>query len=96
MTTDKKGFVLYQDFYSTLMRLNETERGKWITAVFEYHGTGEVYSVLLEGKVDIAFDVVRNTLDRDAERYEEKCRRNSENGKKGGRPRKNPPKEETP
>ena len=89
MKENKKSFVLYQDFYSTLMRLNLEERGLWITAVFEYHGTGEV-SVPLEGKVDVAFDVVRNTLDRDAVRYEERCLRNRENGKKGGRPRKNP------
>ena len=38
----------------------------------------------------MAFEIIRAQLDRDREKYEKICKRNAENGKRGGRP----PKEE--
>ena len=38
--------------------------------------------------MNMAFCCIQRALDRDAIAYEEKCRINAENGKKGGRPRK--------
>ena len=87
MKQEKKAFVLYQDFWSTMELLSMIDRGRVISAAFEYHGTG-VVTVALKGKALLAFEVLRTTLERDAKRYEERCRRNSENGKKGGRPKK--------
>ncbi len=63
------------------------DRGKLITAIFEYSRVGSV-SVELSPIVQMAFSIIRDTLDRDHEAYLEKCRRNAENAKKGGRPKK--------
>lgn len=83
----KKAFVLYQDFFPTLMKLSVANRGHLITAIYEYHGTGKV-SFPMKGSLAIAFETLRATLDRDAARYAERCERNRQNGAKGGRPRK--------
>ena len=38
--------------------------------------------------VETAFSFIKRTLERDMEAYERKCIARSENGKKGGRPKK--------
>ena len=85
---EKKSFVFYKSFYTTLSRLSFEQRGKLITAICEQVFAGEV-SVKLSKIVEVAFCGISETLERDAESYAERCRQNSENGKKGGRPRKN-------
>ena len=84
----KKGFILYQDNFPMIMQLNATQRGHLLAAIFEYHGTGKV-SRPMTGALAVAFECIRATLDRDGEAYEERCQKMKENGKLGGRPRKN-------
>ena len=84
---EKKSFIMYKSFRTMLLRMSMEERGRMITAIYEYLYDGEI-SVELDAVVDMAFCAIKDTLDRDAETYAEKCRINSENGKKGGRPRK--------
>ena len=84
----KKGFVLYQDNFPMIMQLNATQRGHLLAAIFEYHGTGKV-SYPMKGALAVAFECIRATIDRDGEAYAERCRQMKENGKRGGRPRKN-------
>jgi hypothetical protein len=62
------------------------ERGELITNIFIYMRTGIVPEMSLILKM--AFSSIKDTLDRDSQSYENKCKLNSENGKKGGRPRK--------
>ena len=83
----KKSFVLYHTFLNQLRLLSDEERGKWITAVFEYEATGKI-SEDLPPIVTMAFSIVKDTLDRDREAYEEKCAKNMANGRLGGRPKK--------
>ena len=78
----KKAFVLYQDFFPALKKLSVANRGHLITAIFEYHGTGKV-SFPMKGSLGLAFETVRATLDRDAERYEQQCVRNRKNAMSG-------------
>jgi hypothetical protein len=84
---EKKSFIMYKSFRTMLLRMSMEERGKIITAIYEYLYDGEI-TVEMGAVVDMAFCAIKDTLDRDAETYAEKCRINSENGKKGGRPRK--------
>lgn len=37
----------------------------------------------------MTFSFIKSNLDRDMQKYLEKCEKNTENGKKGGRPRQN-------
>ena len=80
----KKSFVLYTDFESVLLRLSLKERGMLITLVFAYADRGEVEDIeTLPPAVDIAFSIIRAQLDRDKEKYIQRCLKNSENAKKG-------------
>ena len=60
------------------------ERGMLITLVFAYADRGEVEDIeTLPPAVDIAFSIIRAQLDRDKEKYIQRCLKNSENAKKG-------------
>ena len=85
--TEKNSFLLYQNFENQFSLLSMEDRGMLITAIFEYSRVGSV-SVALSPIVQMAFSIIRDTLDRYNEAYLEKCRRNAENAKKGGRPKK--------
>lgn len=87
--TDKKpkSFILYTDFESVLLHLSIKERGMLFTMIYSYvnRGTIEAHGSITP-LVDMAFEIVRAQLDRDREKYEQKCQKNSENGRLGGRP----------
>ena len=57
-----------------------------IKAMFVYKRTGEVKK--LPPEYMDAFDAIRDDMDVIEAAYEERCRKNAENGKKGGRPKK--------
>ena len=57
-----------------------------LKAMFVYQRTGEVKN--LPPEYMDAFDAIRDDMDIINEAYEERCRINAENGKKGGRPKK--------
>ena len=85
--TDKKSFILYGDFAELFGLLSFEDRGRLITAIFNHESAGEA-GVELPDAAKMAFVCIKNTLDRDRAAYEEKCEKNAENGRKGGRPRK--------
>ena len=88
--TEKKSFVMYYDFWEQLEFLSCEQRGELITAVYEYVRNGEVESAI-SPIAKAVFLGVKQALDRDARAYEETCKRNKENGKHGGRPKKQEP-----
>ncbi len=83
-----KSFVLYSELGDTIELLDMTERGELITLIFNYVNTGSTALGSCAPKVEIIFSLIRKQLDRDLEKYEKVCKRNAENGKKGGRPKK--------
>ena len=85
---DKKSFLLYGNYETQFKLLSMEERGLLITAIFEYSNNGAVQTPL-SPLVELAFSFVKENLDRDHENYLDRCEKNSENGKKGGRPKKN-------
>lgn len=85
---DMKYIMLYLDSLPTLHEMQFDEVGRLVIALMEYAATGET-SVQLGGE-RYAFSLLRAQLDRDAESYARKLESCRENGKKGGRPRKNP------
>ena len=87
MKNDKKSFILYENYEKLFHLLPMEQRGLLITAIFEYERQQTV-SVELSDAANMAFQCIKDTLDRDREAYEEKCKKQSENGKKGGRPSK--------
>lgn len=83
---EKRSFVLYYDYREHLQILTDEERGKLLMALMDYGMTGEPPK--LKGAALMAFSFITSQMDRDAERYAEKCKKRSEAGKQGGRPRK--------
>ena len=83
----KKSFVLYHSYYDSIVKLNMTERGALLTAIFEYQINGEV-SVELSSAVAMAFSFIKSQFDADYAKYQNVVQRNRKNGAKGGRPKK--------
>lgn len=83
----KESFLMYLSFDEPAQLLNDEDRGKLWSAVFEYARTGQELPLPLPAKVAFAF--IREHLKRDGQKYKNVCARNAANGRKGGRP-KNP------
>ncbi len=82
----KKSFIMYTDYQKHINRLSDEEAGKLIKAVLMYTNSGE--EPVLSPAADMAFSFIKEQIDRDCDKWEDTCRKRSEAGKLGGRPRK--------
>ena len=85
----KDSFILYTSFYEPIQILSVEEKALLLEMIFEHHRSGnipETDSI----PVKILWLMIKQQFDRDGEKYDRVVERNQENGKKGGRPRKNP------
>lgn len=71
-------FIFYSSFRETANKLNKEDRADFYEAIIEYSLTG--VEPTLTGIVDIVFTAIKTTIDNQLNNYE--------NGKKGGRPKK--------
>ena len=84
---EPKSFILYCNFENQFKLLSLEERGILISAIFEY-ARERKFECELPPLVNMAFSLIKDTMDRDYEEYMERCEINAINGRKGGRPRK--------
>lgn len=86
MAKDKKSFLLYADLIHTVNQLPDDKAGELFKHVLSYVNdeNPETDDVLIK----VAFEPIKQFLKRDLEKYEKIVKRNAENGKRGGRPRK--------
>lgn len=84
---ETKSFILYCNFENQFKLLSLEERGILISAIFEY-ARERKFECELPPLVNMAFSLIKDTMDRDYEEYLERCEINAINGRKGGRPRK--------
>ena len=82
----KEYFCAYHSYARSIKSLSDAECGRLFRALLQYSETGELIN--LQGREGIAFDFMVEQIDRDNQKYAEKCDKNHENGKKGGRPKK--------
>lgn len=82
----KDSFVLQTKYRKQISRLGMEQRGVLFTAILCYEA-GENLPAM-DAATEMAFDFVREDLDENRRKYEEQCRKNAENGLKGGRPKK--------
>lgn len=83
---DKSSFLIYLDYQEQFDLLTDEEAGRLIKAIIKYEKTGEIPR--LDGMLKMAFSFIKTQLDRDREKYNQKCEKNRENAKRGGRPKK--------
>ena len=86
------GAILYFEYAEHFDLLSREDRGDLVTAMLEY-GMSGVVTTELSTCARMAFSFIKKQMDRDAEKYKEKCKKNSENGSRGGRPKKDDPAE---
>ena len=86
-------FHSYHSYLKSIEPLNDAERGRLWTALLTYSSTGTVPE--LRGNERFIFPTMKEQIDRDRLNYEKKCQKLSDNGKKGGRPKKEKVFEET-
>ncbi len=84
---DNKSFIIYKDWEEYVDALgSDEEAGKLFKALFAFAKRAEEAEFV--GALKMAFIVMRNSIERDGEKWENTCTARSEAGKKGGRPSK--------
>ena len=84
-TKTRDSMVVYRTFYDVMMMMNQSDRDKFIRAVFEYGLDGKEPDLQNNSSVKMGFMFARKLIDSANERY----RKSVENGKKGGAPKGN-------
>lgn len=70
-------FCAYHSYLEAMEQLGDAEKGRLFTACLTYSKTGEVPE--LSGNERFIFPAFKTQIDRDNQKYEEKCNRNREN-----------------
>ena len=73
-------FILYTSYYAIIEGLTDQQLGQLTRALFIYARDGE--QIQLEPVVRMAFAFIKDNIDRNADKYREKCERNRENIRK--------------
>ena len=80
----KDSFIVFTSYMKNISRLNMEQRGVLLTAMMCYQ-LGEDLPEM-DAITDLAFSFIKDDMDFNNTKYEEKCEKNRINGKKGGRP----------
>lgn len=91
----KQSFLLYHDSRDLFAKLSPEDCQTLILDLFDYSMEQDVFFPP-GSAVDIAFTVIRTYMDKNALKYEERCRINRQNDAKGGAPRGNKNAEKKP
>ena len=80
MSTDQKGFIVYKDIHAVVDELTDEQAGKLFRGMIKYFADGT--EPKFEGVLKFVFIPIKQQIDRDAEKYSERCEKNRENIKK--------------
>ena len=75
-----ESFNAYHSYLKAMEPLNDAERGRLFTACLEYSMSGEAQK--LSGNERFVFPIMAAQIDRDKEKYDAKCKMQSERAKK--------------
>lgn len=92
----KKSFLVYYDNEIIVCRLSDDEAGKLFKSLFPYGREQIKPDFESSPALAMAFDVLSMAIDRDTEKYKERCEKNRENGRKGGLAKANNSKQSLP
>ena len=89
----KDSYIMHCDYQEHFNLLTDAELGRLIRDVNNYVKNGVLPQYSDKDRVlNMAFSFMKTNIDIETEKYIKKCERNKQNGKRGGRPRKNPEK----
>ena len=71
------GFICHDDYLKKMVKLTDEEVGRLFRALMVYHATGEETEIT--GRESIAFDFIREDIDRTERAYQTKCEKNRKN-----------------
>ena len=94
MAENKKSIIVYADWIHVFKELDDEEAGQLIKHFFSY--VNDEDPIAPSKLIKIAFEPIKQTLKRDLENWIKFREKQSENGKKGGRPTITKPLEENP
>lgn len=80
MSTSKESFIIYQEYADYIADLTGDEVKALFTAIFLYREGKEIPELF--GMVKAYFKVIRNNLDRDEQKYAERCEKNQRSAQK--------------
>lgn len=80
-TNIKESFILFKEHEELFAQLSFDQAGELILSVFEYERTGTIPE-FKENCIRLAFIPIRQSLDRNREKYRETCEKNSKNAQK--------------
>jgi hypothetical protein len=75
------GFFCNDDYSAKLSKLTDEEVGRLFRALMDYHASGKIAK--LEIRESIAFDFIKEDIDKAEEAYRKKCEQASANRRKG-------------
>ena len=79
----KQSFVMHDMWGDIIENLPDEQAGILIKAIYRFKRTGE--ASIEEPVLAAVFDMIRNKMVDDAEKYQKRVKANQENGKRGGR-----------
>jgi len=82
MAKEKNSFVIYKDWYQLITHLTYEEKGRLITAIFDYHCDGIITEFDDNKFLQGFFNYFLSTFIRDDEKYQQTCERNRQSIKK--------------
>lgn len=80
---NKKTCVMYDDWMTLISSMTEQQAGELIKSIAAYR-LGEEYAAS-DPTVLVILPMIISRLEDDAKKYEERCRKNAESGRKGGK-----------
>ena len=89
----RKYFMLHNDSLEVLSELTDEQAGKLFKAIAKLKDDPDYK---LDGLLNAVFIPFKNQNKRDGDKYETICKRNKENGQKGGRPKETQTNPENP
>lgn len=77
---DKKSFLMYTSYLDNVVLLSDEEAGKLLKAIYAYVNGNEVPE--LDRILQLTFNPIKSHLERDMKKYNDICRKRSENVQK--------------
>ncbi len=87
MPENRNSFILFPDLLSTVEKLRDEQAGSLFKMILKY--VNNIEFEIGDQLLEIAFEPIKQQLRRDKLRWDEHRKKQSENGKLGGRPLKN-------